>query len=327
MLYEPIKDQALTWDRCFLCGVNLDNSNRTEEHIFPRWLLHRFNLWDRQLALLNRTDIAYREMTVPSCRTCNQLHLGKVEDRIKDALDAGYDSFVALEPVVKFQWLLKIFYTVLFRELTLAFDRRQGIEAGTIFSSELLEEFNTSHLFLQSTRFETEFIGGPPWSLFHFKTHTYRDDSLNFDFLDNLPALSIGLRLGDIGIIGCLEDQNATEQLKGRDFERFLAYPLHWLQFKELCVRVFYQQSRLNFVPKYITKLPDKGGPMQIVSLPLRGLSAKPVYSEHNPERYARMLCLYTGSDFEKVFYPPDQVMTWLYNEDGSIKTMEADTF
>jgi len=323
-LYEPIKDQALSWERCFLCGINLDDGNRTDEHIFPRWLLHRFNLWDRQVTLLNRTDIAYREMTVPSCRTCNQLHLGKVEDRIKDALDAGYDSFVALEPVVKFQWLLKIFYTVLFRELSLAFDRKQGIEAGTIFSSELLEEFNSSHLFLQSTRFETEFIGDPPWSLFCFRTLTYNDHSLDFDFLDNLPALSIGLRLGDVGIIGSLEDQNTQEQLRGQQFARLLAHPLHWIQFTELCVRVFYQRLLLNRLPKYMTKLPN-GGPMQVVSLPLGGFSTKPIYDEWNHKDYARMLCGYTGVSFEDIFRPPDQVMTWLYNEDGSIKKMEAD--
>jgi hypothetical protein len=322
LLYEPIRDQALTWDRCFLCGAPLNTDNRTSEHIFPRWLLQRFELWNDRITLLNKTTIAYREMSVPSCTTCNNSYLAKVEARIKAAVDGGYDSFAELDPLVKYQWLLKIFYTILFRELFLLFDQRQGVEAGTILPPELLEEYNMCHMLLQSTRFATEFIGGPPWSLFCFRTHCYDDPKRNFDFLDNLPALALGLRLGDIAIIGCLEDHNAQEQLCGDRYRELASHPLHPIQFRELCARIFYQQLLLNRGPAFAVGLPTQGR-MQVVCL--GGSSTKPIYDEWDLPTYARLLSEYLGLDFDAIFAPPDQVMTWLYREDDSFNLMDPD--
>ena len=49
--------------QCFLCGEELDNGEDTKEHVIPKWLLHKFDLWDKTLVLLNRTRISYRYLT------------------------------------------------------------------------------------------------------------------------------------------------------------------------------------------------------------------------------------------------------------------------
>jgi hypothetical protein len=85
-------------------------------------------------------------------------------------------------------------------------------------------------------------------------------------------------------------------------------------------------QSRQNRVAKYMTKLPDAGDPMmQVVSLPLGGLSSKPVYDEWHQDEYGRVLAQYTQIPFDVLYRPPDQVISWLYNEDGSVKVMNPE--
>jgi hypothetical protein len=39
--------------RVFLCGRRLSQKTRSNEHVFPQWLLRRFDLYDKQLNLLN----------------------------------------------------------------------------------------------------------------------------------------------------------------------------------------------------------------------------------------------------------------------------------
>lgn len=47
---------SLASDKCFLCGCG---DNITHEHVFPKWLQHRYASWDKELTLLNGTQIAY----------------------------------------------------------------------------------------------------------------------------------------------------------------------------------------------------------------------------------------------------------------------------
>lgn len=63
-----------------------------EEHIFPKWLQHRFDLWDTTLTPFNGTSIPYCYLTVTACQKCNNEHLKKIEDVIREAVLAGYDA-------------------------------------------------------------------------------------------------------------------------------------------------------------------------------------------------------------------------------------------
>jgi hypothetical protein len=51
--YLADRDMALDHDHCFLCGVELIAGNRTEEHVFPRWMQREYDLWTQRLTLLN----------------------------------------------------------------------------------------------------------------------------------------------------------------------------------------------------------------------------------------------------------------------------------
>jgi hypothetical protein len=55
-------------------------------------LQERFGLANQHLTLLNGTLIPYRQLTVPCCQTCNNVHLSKLEKRVQTLL---FDSSIA----------------------------------------------------------------------------------------------------------------------------------------------------------------------------------------------------------------------------------------
>ena len=53
VIYKPFEDMSFTYNKCFLCGILLGDAD-TKEHLFPKWLLRRYNLWDAEIVLLNK---------------------------------------------------------------------------------------------------------------------------------------------------------------------------------------------------------------------------------------------------------------------------------
>ena len=80
--YDPLISRPRRFGRstCFLCSAPLRAKNRSDEHVFPKWLLQRFNLWDLKLSLLNGTDISYKQLTIPCCKTCNHYCPAKISE-------------------------------------------------------------------------------------------------------------------------------------------------------------------------------------------------------------------------------------------------------
>ena len=52
--FRPINSRIYSRNRCFYCGNLLRNKN-SKEHVFPKWLQEKFNLWDQTIHLLNGT--------------------------------------------------------------------------------------------------------------------------------------------------------------------------------------------------------------------------------------------------------------------------------
>jgi hypothetical protein len=111
---------------CFLCSAPLRSKNRSEEHVFPKWLQNRFKLWNQRLDLINMTSMPYRQLTIPCCKTCNGVHLGKLEKVMQLAIESGPNAVEELPPAIVYMWLSKTFYGVLYRESLLRADRKNG---------------------------------------------------------------------------------------------------------------------------------------------------------------------------------------------------------
>lgn len=87
-------DMPLSQNHCFLCKIKL--TNNTDEHIFPKWLQRKFNLWNQTVTLSNGTKIPYRILKVPYYNKYNNEYLSQLEIEMSNAVDGGFKSFIQL---------------------------------------------------------------------------------------------------------------------------------------------------------------------------------------------------------------------------------------
>lgn len=324
--YVDERDQALDHDRCFLCGVGLSSVTRTDEHVFPNWLLRDFELHDARLNLPNGTSIPYRALRIPCCDACNSGWLGPIETAMATAVREGPDQVEALEPITVALWMIKILYGLLFKDVALAADVREP-HGDSILDGEALRHFAELHRVLQVARQRVDLVAGQiPASVMIFKTLEPEAMELRFDYRDLLAPPFLAIRMGSVGIVACLLDWGAVAELQLDQVEFAKQFELHPTQFSEVAAICAYWLSRLNRVPKYMS-VGRPGAADQLITLPLGGMSGKPIFDEFAPEQYGRLLALFTGNDLERIWYPDtDQLWTGLHTPDGKpLRLSQAD--
>lgn len=322
-LFDAVGAQRLGRKLCFLCGRRLTSANRSDEHVFPKWLQHKFGLWDERLTLLNGTHLRYRQLAIPCCRACNNGYLAPIESAVEKAAGRGPAAMRRLSQRVLFLWLSKIFYGIIFKEGLLLADVRNP-SAGKLVPRSGLQLFRMHHYFMQAARVPMRFLGFFPASIFVYRTQKYREAKLQFDFRDYPPGLGISMRMGATGIIAALQDGGAQRELYGDYLRRFHDYALHPLQFAELIARFFYKTALFNRTPKYIIMESEKS--LNVMQMPLQGFSQKPVFDDWDQETYARVLAFHTRAPVDRIFEPPDRVMTWLNGPDGQPRHLDLRT-
>lgn len=280
---------------CFLCSAPLRNRNRSEEHVFPKWLQNRFNLWNQRMVLTNLTEIPYRQLTIPCCKTCNNVHLSKVEDIMRAAIESGPYTVTKLPPPIVYMWLSKIFYGILYRENLLRADRRIG--KRPIIPQKALRQLRLHHDFMQGIRRPIEFPFGVPGSIFVFGTTKPDRVEAQFDFLDNHHNRSIALRMGSVGIVCCLQDGGQTRQLHDqlkRPYYR--KNRLHPVQFREITAEIFYKSMLLESVPLY-TVLEDVNKLAVLTQNP-----PSPRFGDWNFSHFCQILAHHWGQPLEEIY-------------------------
>ncbi len=314
-LIETLNDFRTPWEKCFLCGGSLLLGNYTEEHIIPRWAQKRYDLWNQQLVLLNQTSIPYRQLTVPCCDDCNRYRLKPIEDSLAQTVEYGRDAVLQLGAKSLFLWLGKIFYGILYKELSLLVDRRIP-QGATIVTSEILERYRMHRLFLQQARETVEIVDFQPGSILVFSMQPLPQKTLEWDLCDNVETMFITCRVGRVGLIATLADGGAQQPFE-EAYKDIFKLDLHPVQFRELCAQFSYRSTLATRTPKHIVL---QGEPHKVLQLPLGGFSRKPIFEEWDSRTYAKFLSFYVGEKFEHLYSPPDNVITWLRDEKGDLR-------
>jgi hypothetical protein len=243
-----------------------------------------------------------------------------VENAIASATLAGPEEVRSLDQMLVFNWLGKIFYGLLHRELFLLFNR-QAPDDGTITTPELLKQFQLLHYFIQNVRVPIHFEGGFPASIFIYETKVPTEQQYQWDFRDNLTNLFISVRMGRVGIVAVLQDGGAQEVLRN-ELEQLLVYPLHPIQHLEVCAMVCYKALLATRTPKYII---SDVTPIRVIQLPLAGLSTKPLFQEWHPPTYAQVLSEFLHVPLEMLIDEHQRVKTWLLKPDGTPNNIDFD--
>lgn len=300
---------------CFLCGKFVESMKLTDEHVIPKWAQSRYELWDQKLTLLNRTEIPYRYLTIPCCEDCNSSQLQPIETVMATAVSVGAEAVRKLGNKILFLWLGKIFYGILYKELMLSSDRKNP-NAPPILPEEIIREYEKHLFFLQEARGKIEMTGfSSPGSIFVFKTQPHTNTAFQWDFCDNLDTYFIAVRMGEVGIIGILADGGA-QQLAIDYYEELKDFPLHPIQFRELCAVFSYRSTLATRTPKYVAISDD---PHKVIQLPLGGLSAKPLFEDWNTDEFAKYLAFYTGQPLEFLRPNSNSIASYIYDVDDKL--------
>lgn len=299
--YEAKRDQALDWSRCFLCGVSLNDENRTDEHVFPRWMLRRFDLFGEVLNLFNGTGIRYSVLKIPCCSTCNNVWLSQIEDQIAEATANGREAVERLSPQLVAIWMTKIFYGLLFRNLALASDQKDP-ESESLMTPEVLKEFAELHQILQVTRGEVVIPSDrSPASIFVFDTLDSEIPKAGFDYIDLTVPPFLSIRLGEVGIAAGLLDWGAAKTVHHSHLEPAFQVSLHPMQFREVSAYLASVHARLNRTPKYLIGASDDG-PDQMMVMPMMGMSSKPPFDDFDPRFYAHFWAKLSGFEIDQIW-------------------------
>lgn len=203
---------------CFLCGTPLTKSNKSKEHIFPKWLLAKFNLWDLKISLLNKTNFTYRNAIVPCCKTCNNEYLSELENEIRNGLEKGYDYFSQkIDKLRIYQWCLCIFYKILLKETFLKADLKKP-DSPKIVSERQFGLLSLNHLMLRSIDKEVKMKNFFPGSIVIVKTEIPDDENSRFDYLDNAVYQTLCIRMNDIGIVIVFNDAENHLGLQKKEY-------------------------------------------------------------------------------------------------------------
>lgn len=237
---------------CFLCKRAVDV---TDEHVFPKWLQNRFNLWDKSVILKNSSLIRYRELKIPCCSECNTKHLSKIETVVSSLLEKEDISGMITESESLFIWLYKIMFGINYKEIFLSSDRRQP-NSPKIVTDESLLSRDTYNLFLRFVRKEVFFEGFAPYSLFVFRL---TDSTPTTYYYASEPyAMFASAIIGNIGLVASFQDDGYIS----RDIERnnFLngLKELSIPQFGDFAAFVLHLKTRMNMLPDYLVT-PEKG--------------------------------------------------------------------
>jgi len=242
--YTNLSEETFDDKSCFLCGQPCDKY--TAEHIFPKWLQHKYNLWDQKLIITNGTPIPYRNLTVPCCATCNNVALSKMEEQFQVLLNRAFQNLSDDDEKVVFQWTAKILYSTRYKELSLLVDRKNP-DLGKILSPSELESYSALHLFLQSIRYPTQFHSPKPWSLFVFNC-----EDEEFFYQNNISGLSVSVKFGKTALTIVYEDNNIIENFMS-GFKKLRNHSINFPQYLEANTHIFYSALLKENVPKYIS--------------------------------------------------------------------------
>lgn len=321
-LFDGVVKHQFSESVCFLCGVSIVPGDGTVEHVFPKWLQSRFDLWNVKVTLLNHTLIKYKDLVIPCCQECNNVYLARVEQQASSAILSGPHAVRSLDRVVLMQWLLKIFYGLLYREIFLPIDRAKPSD-GKILSAEDMEQFQLLHYMLQSVRVPmtfSSFDSDIPASIFVFEMK--EPEGFKFDYKDDVVHRCMCLRIGSVGILVAF-DMGAQTAEGAEFFPEYFKHALHPLQFDELAANLFAKARVLQINPAVM--FAESPGGVSFNVMPFTSSPYAQVFGEMTSDAVGEYLCRFSHLPREVVLPQSGGRITFLKTDDGSFRDIPID--
>ncbi len=315
-IYTPFTAFNFSNRNCFLTGEAL-TTEEEKIQVFPQWLMSRYKLEDQPFKLLDESMATYKDLKIPCAAHINETYLEPLEAEIATAFEIGYEGVKNLDEVKLFQWAGKLLYGIIFNEIQsgIKLQHAQGEEFN--ISQSIIHKFSNLHLMLQGLSLPITFEDFKPFSLFLFKVDNNPEE---FGYRDEINTLTFSLRIKDFGLIICLQDNGANKFYHKEILQKIENEVLHPIQFEEFCGRVFYSAYLFNRLPEY--NILPVGDDIFIESMPLRGMSSKPLFDNWVGKTFGQVLESFWknwGFLLLEIIRNPEKPMSFLFNADGSL--------
>ena len=276
-----------------------------------------YGLEDQPFKLLDESIATYKDLKIPCSARVNEEFLEPLEQEIAAAFSKGYEGVKALDDLKLFQWVSKLLYGIIFNELQagIKMQHAQGEEFN--ISQSIIHKFSHLHLMLQSINLPIQFEDFKPFSLFLFKVN---NNEKEFGYRDEINTQTFALRIKDFGLVMCLQDNGANASYHREVFEKIKDLTLHPIQFEEFSGRVFYSNYLFNRLPEY--DILPVGEDIYIETMPLRGISSKPLFDTWVNKTYGQVLENFWknwGFLLLEIIKNPEQPMSFLFDEAGNV--------
>lgn len=318
------KREANNVNICFLCGIQLNDANRTKEHIFPKWILQKFDLWNDPLKLLNDSYYNYRSATIPCCQVCNNNSLSNLEKEIQSGIDKGYEYFIKnVSEISIYKWCQLIFYKILYKEHFLKEDIKSN-SSKKIVSEQQFEFLKLNHLLLRNIDRNILFTNFFPGSIFICKLKTSQSDlRLNFDYMDSVPEQCFAIRMNDIGLIVILADSGLQKLLKSNEYNQYLSRVLAPIQFRNLFAKCLYQQMLFRDPFEFTTV--NANTKTLLISRKFKDCFHGNIYEQGNTNDYLKLLGSVFNCDGNLFRLQNGSAGSFFYDNNGQWKDREFD--
>jgi hypothetical protein len=321
-VYDPFEKMQFDDKHCFLCGTSITPEHRTP--VFGTWLQATFNLHQKEILMLDRSVTTFSELTIPCCDHCQVNYVIPLEHEVEQAAVKGVAGIRELDEKMLFQWIGKMYYGILVTELIKEADPLVMPEYAVSENPQMLGKFKTFFKLLQSMRVPMVFSDFLPCSLFILETGQ-AEDTLPFEYQDELTTMSFSIKLGNAVIICTLLDNGIIKKALGKVHRLIQDKALHPVQIAEFKARVFYAAYIFNVVPDYFER-PARSGHDEIVLDTLIDDVTNDVFNPFEVTAYAHMLeemLKPWGIREQHILQQNRQPITFITDESGQFKTIE----
>jgi len=316
-LYDPFDRMQFNSETCFLCGAFI-NANQTVP-VFSNWLMRHYQFGEKQLLLLDKSIIQYKDLTIPCCINCREQHIEPLDQRLEKAHQKGVAGFKAADERDIYLWLAKMFYGMLVRELLNEQNPLIMPEHAVGENPKMFTKFQSLFKLLQALRLPILFDDFTPFSLFILEVKETETDT-PFEYRDELNTMMFSIKMGTVQVICHLLDNNVLQKALKPVYDDLKNKPVHPIQAAEFTARAYYAAYLFNLIPEYFERRPAPGEDFLTYDTLVDDITM-PVFNPWEQQAYAKLLEeMWRKWDIsrQQILQNPREPLSYIYDETGT---------